>query len=105
MLPFSRAFGRGWSCPREPARTSAKSAICYAQPDIGLDDGNGYPPSDCSELGGAGCDRAGAGDVVHLGLSLVLLGHARLRHKPTPDVPYGVAISLGAMALLLRPLL
>lgn len=39
------------------------------------------------------------------GLSLVMLGHARLRHQPTPDVPYGVAISLGAMALLLRPLL
>lgn len=32
-------------------------------------------------------------------ISLAMLISARLRQRPTPDVPYGVAISLAAMAM------
>lgn len=37
-------------------------------------------------------------------LSFGLLVHAKLGRRPTPDVPYGVAISLSALAVLLGPL-
>lgn len=38
-------------------------------------------------------------------LSLILLIDARLRRRPTPDVPYGIAIGLSAMGLFLHPLI